>query len=334
MKESKYFEQLENQAVRCTLCPHFCVINEGKRGICKVRINKNGRLYSLSYGNIIAIHIDPMEKKPLYHFFPAARTLSIATPGCNFRCLNCQNYTISQVNEDIFEFTRELPPEELIKMAVSENLKHITFTYTEPTVFFEYMLETAKSAKREGLFCSVVSNGFINIEPLKELLPYIDAANIDLKFKDNELYRKITGGLVEPVLNTVGTLYDSGIVTEVTTLIIPDLNDGEDYFRDMAKMLLNISDEIPWHLSAFYPSFKMSDYPSTVPSVLIAFRKIALELGCKYVYTGNILDLEGSTTFCPNCGKKLVERHYYNLRIVDLDGDKCPECGQKIYGKF
>ena len=334
MKEARYYKQIENKSVRCTLCPHNCTIQDGKSGICRVRKNIEGKLHSQSYGNIIAMHIDPIEKKPLYHFFPASRTLSIATPGCNFHCYNCQNHTISQIDESIFEFTKKIPPEEMIKIAVRENIKHITFTYTEPTIFFEYMLDIAKLAKRQGLYCSIVSNGFINQQPLKELIPYIDAANIDFKFKDNSLYRKITGGFVEPVIETIITLYKSGVITEVTTLIIPELNDNEDYFREMGEMLLRISDEIPWHLSAFYPTYKMLDYPGTSPSKLVEFRQIALDSGFKFVYTGNILNLEGSTTYCPRCGKTLIARHYYNLKLTNLNGNKCPRCGEKIYGKF
>lgn len=334
MKEAKYYTKFENNTVKCVLCPHNCVLKEGKIGICKVRKNIEGKLYSLSYQNIIALHIDPIEKKPLYHFFPASKTLSIATPGCNFHCYNCQNHTISQIDESIFEFTKKLPPEEIVKIATSENIKHITFTYTEPTIFFEYMLDIAKLAKEKEMLCSLVSNGYINQQPLKELIPYIDAANIDFKFKDNSLYRKITGGTVEPVLETIKTLYGSGVITEVTTLIIPELNDGEEYFNEMAKMLLNISNEIPWHLSAFYPTYQMIDYPSTKPSKLVKFREIAKSLGFKYVYTDNILDIEGSTTFCPNCGKPLIERHYFNLKMSKLKGNNCPHCNEKIYGKF
>ncbi len=334
MKEASYYKKLENKSVKCLLCPHNCIIKENKKGICKVRKNIDGKLYSLTYNNIIALHIDPIEKKPLYHFFPSAKTLSIATPGCNFHCLNCQNHSISQIEENIFEFTRKLTPEEIIKIALSEKIKHITFTYTEPTIFFEYMIDIAQLAKKEGLYCSLVSNGYINKNPLNELIPFIDAANIDLKFKDNTLYQKITGGKVEPVLNTIKTLYNSGVVTEVTTLIIPELNDSEEYFYQMAELILEISPDIPWHISAFYPTYKMLDYPTIKSEKLVSFRKLALNLGLKYVYTGNILDIEGSTTFCPGCGYSLIERHYFKLNSNRLKGNKCPNCNQTIYGKF
>ncbi len=334
MIKAGYYQTLEGKKVKCLLCPHFCIIKEGSSGICKVRKNKDGTLYSLSYSNIIAMHIDPIEKKPLYHFFPAARTLSIATPGCNFHCLNCQNHTISQIKEEVFDFTRRFSPEEIVNIAKKENIKNITFTYTEPTIFFEYMLDIAKLAKKEGLYCSMVSNGFINIEPLKELIPYLDAANIDLKFNDNELYRKITGGRVEPVIETIKTLFHSGVITEITTLIIPELNDSENYFLEMVKTVKSISEEIPWHLSAFYPTYKMSEHPATSPQTLINLRKLALSEGLKYVYTGNILDIEGSTTFCPNCGEILIQRHYFNLKISRLEGNFCPKCKERIYGKF
>ncbi|BBB31981.1 pyruvate formate lyase activating enzyme [Thermotomaculum hydrothermale] len=334
MFEAKYYEKLENKKVRCTLCPHYCTLKEGQTGICRVRKNINGILYSLSYQNIIAMHIDPIEKKPLYHFSPGARTLSIATPGCNFHCLNCQNHTISQIDESIFDFTRKIPPEEVVKIAISENIKHITFTYTEPTIFFEYMLDTAKIAKKEGLYCSIVSNGYITKEPLKELIPFIDAANIDFKFHEDSLYRKIAGGKAKPVLETIKTLYHSGVITEVTTLIIPEVNDNDEYFLETAKSLLQISNEIPWHLSAFYPTYKMIDYQSTRPETLVKFRKLAIDLGFKFVYTGNILDLEGSTTYCPKCGEALIKRHYFNLTFSELKENKCPKCGEFIYGKF
>ena len=334
MKEAKHYTKLEDKRVKCELCPHNCILKDGQTGICKVRENRDGTLYTLTYQNIIAMHIDPIEKKPLYHFYPGEKTLSIATPGCNFKCLNCQNHTISQIDKSIFEFTRKINPEEIVKLAKNEHINHITFTYTEPTIFFEYMLDIAKLAKQNGIKCSIVSNGFINPKPLEELIPFIEGANIDFKFKDDTLYRKIAGGFVKPVLETIKALYESGVITEATTLIIPDLNDDETYFMEMAEKLFEISEEIPWHLSAFYPTYKMTDYPSTNPNTLINLRKLAKQAGFKYVYTGNIVDYEGNTTYCPKCGEVLIERFYFTVKSKKLKNGACPSCGEKIYGKF
>ncbi len=334
-EKAMYYEKKEENKVRCLLCPHRCLIAPGKKGLCKVRKNIDGTLYTFAYGNLIAIHVDPIEKKPLYHFFPGEKTLSIATPGCNFRCLNCQNHTISQVyGEEIFDFTKHLSPEEVITLAIQEHIKHITFTYTEPTIFFEYMLDTAKTAIKSGIHCSMVSNGYIEKEPLKQLSPYIEAANIDLKFIDDNLYREITGGTVEPVIRTIETLYNSNVITEVTTLIIPGLNDSKEYFTRIAEELLKISKEIPWHLSAFYPTYKMTDRDGTPALTLKNLRQIAIEMGLKYVYTGNILDLEGSTTFCPECKKPIIERLYYTKKRIKIKDNRCAFCNSLIYGKF
>ncbi len=334
MKEALFFEKQEKKSVQCRLCPHSCVIQDGKIGICRVRKNIGGTLFSLNFGRIVAAHGDPMEKKPLYHFFPGEKTFSIAMAGCNFHCWNCQNYGISQVRGSYPETGEEVSPDALVAQLIKLGYRHLTFTYTEPTVFYEFMLETAKIAVKRGIFCSLVSNGFIGREPLEELLPFISAANIDLKFSSDRLYRNITGGWRQPVVDTIRTLYRHDIVTEVTTLIIPGLNDGEDEFGGLLRILLEISTEIPWHLSAFYPTYKMTDHPPTPPETLTRLRQIARSSGLKHVYTGNITDLEGSTTFCPNCRAELIVRSRLSFRSLHLDSGACPRCGSKLYGKF
>ncbi len=333
MKKALFYKTEQDKKVKCLLCPHNCVISDGKLGFCKVRQNIDGTLYSLNYGNLIAVHVDPMEKKPLYHFFPGAKTLSVAAPGCNFKCLNCQNYTISQPDNSILKAGRQVSPEEIVYNAKKAGLSHITFTYTEPTVFFEYMLDIAKLAKQSGITCSMVSNGYINPQPLEALIPYIEAANIDLKFADNENYGKIAKGRLTPVLNTVKTLFKNGIITEITTLIIPGINDDENYFGKLSDLVLAISDTLPWHISAFYPAYKMANYPPASAETVKKLRKLALRKGIKYVYTGNIPDKEGSSTFCSGCGNIVIERFYYSVMDKTEKGF-CPFCGEKIYGKF
>ena len=333
MKKASYYTVKEGKTVQCLLCPHNCTIKEGKYGICKVRQNVDGTLYSLNYGNLIAIHVDPMEKKPLYHFYPGAKTLSMAAPGCNFKCLNCQNYTISQPDNSILKAGRHVTPEEIVFNAKKAGLSHITFTYTEPTIYFEYMIETARLAKENDIKCSIVSNGYINLKPLEELIPYIEAANIDLKFADNEKYGKIAKGRLEPVLTTIETLFKKGIITEITTLIIPQINDTPKEFLKLTELILKISDLIPWHISAFYPTYKMTDLPPTSAETIKKLRKLAIENGMKYVYTGNIPDKEGSTTFCHKCKQPVIERFYYSV-IDKSENGKCPFCNTPIYGKF
>ncbi len=334
MKEALYYKKQQGNTVQCSLCPYNCIIAEGKTGLCAVRLNKRGILFSLNSDRLIAAHIDPMEKKPLYHFYPGARTYSIAAAGCNFHCKNCQNYTISQANPKLLNSGKLISANEIVNSAKQQGVQHITFTYTEPTVFYELMLETAKLAKQEGLICSVVSNGFINPEPLTRLLPFISAANIDLKFSSDILYRSITGGWVKPVIETIRTLYNSGIITEVTTLIISGLNDNEKEFRKICQLLLDISPEIPWHISAFYPTYEMTDRPPTPPDTLVRLRQTALKAGMEHVYTGNITDLEGSTTFCSKCHSELILRHRLSFHSNHLKNGYCPHCGTKLYGRF
>jgi pyruvate formate lyase activating enzyme len=324
-------EKLENNTLKCTLCPHNCIINNNRKGFCKVRVNNNGKLVILNKDKLAAIAVDNMEKKPLYHYHPNAKTLSIAANGCNFKCLNCQNYSISQhTDKNTIPFT----PKQVVEYALDNKLNHITFTYTEPTVYFEYMLQTAKSAKANNIHCSLVSNGYINKEPLLELIPYIEAANIDLKFASNNYYKEIAKGKVEPVLSTVKTLFENNIITEITTLIIEGIHDTTIEFEKLSKMILEVSNKIPWHLSAFYPTYKMTNYPPTSPDTIIKLREKAVQQGHQYVYTGNIFNPEGETTYCPDCSKSLIKRNRLTLIENRITNGKCPNCNTNIYGMF
>lgn len=334
MREALYVTGLGDQRVECRLCPHHCKLNFDQTGICRVRKNENGRLVSLNADRLVAANVDPIEKKPLYHFYPGRETLSIAGAGCNFHCTNCQNHTISQVNEALIAAAKDTRPTEIVQSAVDRGLRHITFTYTEPTVFFELMLETAMCAREQDIRLSMVSNGFIDPEPLAELLPFLDAANIDLKFGNDEDYRRITKGWKGPVLDTIRTLWDAGVITEVTTLIIPELNDTPDTFDPILTDLKDISNQIPWHLSAFYPTFQMTDRPPTKPDTIRNLRNRALDAGMQYVYTGNIVDESGADTRCPHCNAIVIRRSRLMLRDSRLIAGACPECATPIYGRF
>ena len=334
MRKALFYRKQSGNNVQCQLCPHNCTIADGENGICGVRQNLGGILFSVNGDRLIAAHVDPMEKKPLYHFFPGAETFSIAAAGCNFHCKNCQNHTISQTTPALLDSGETTSPQNIVTMAKRRGVSHITFTYTEPTVFYELMLETAELAKEAGLYCSVVSNGFINPEPLARLIPVISAANIDLKFASDKLYRSVAGGWRGPVMNTIQTLFEHGIITEVTSLIIPGLNDDEGEFGEMIRLLLDISSETPWHLSAFYPTYRMTDRPPTKPDTLTRLRQTALDRGMKYVYTGNITDPEGSTTYCPKCNTALIQRHRLSFHSSKLKKGHCPNCGTEIYGTF
>ncbi len=326
-----YFKKVQEKVLQCVLCPHNCIINNNQKGFCKVRLNNNGELVLLNSGKLAAIAIDNIEKKPLYHYYPNAKTLSIAANGCNFKCLNCQNYSISQnTNKNSIPLT----PNQVVKYALDNNLNHITFTYTEPTIYFEYMLTTAKLAKVNGIHCSLVSNGYINREPLLELIPFIEAANIDLKFASDNYYKKIAKGNILPVQATIKTLFENKVITEVTTLIIEEIHNVNSEFEQISKTILNISDEIPWHLSAFYPTYKMTNYPATSPETLIELREKALKNGHKFVYTGNIFNIEGETTYCPNCSAPLIKRNRLTFLESHITKGKCLNCGEEIYGTF
>ena len=333
MREALLYEKLKNKKVRCNLCPHHCVIEEAKRGICGVKENKEGTLYSLVYGRAVASGVDPIEKKPFFHFFPGSYAFSIATVGCNFSCLFCQNADISQFPKEKKEIIGEfLPPEEIVSYAKRNKCKSISYTYTEPTIFFEYAYETAKIAHQQGIKNNFVTNGFISKEAIKLISPYLDAVNVDLKSFGDDFYKKFCGARLQPVLDSLKLMKELGIWVEVTTLIIPTLNDSAEELKSIAEFILGLGQETPWHISRFYPHYKMADLPPTPVETLHKAREIGKKIGLNYVYSGNVPGDEGENTFCPHCGKKVISRYGFQTLENRLKEGKCPYCGTKIAG--
>jgi len=334
MKEAMCYELLPENGIRCGLCNHGCKIRDGKRGICGVRENRGGKLYSLVYGKIIAEHVDPIEKKPLFNFLPGSKAFSIGTVGCNFHCKHCQNFDISQYPKtpvgEVVGHART--PEQIVAAAKETDCKTIAYTYTEPTVFFEFAYDTAILAKKEGLKNIFVSNGYMSNEAAHKIAPYLDAINIDLKAFTEEFYKEICGARLKPVLDLIQLMKELGVWVEVTTLIIPGLNDGEQELRDIARFVKSIGPDIPWHVTQFYPTYQLLDLPMTPVATLRRAREIGMEEGLRYVYEGNVPGEGGENTFCYDCKTILIERHGLELRANRLQGGKCPECGTKIDG--
>ncbi|MBL8027038.1 MAG: AmmeMemoRadiSam system radical SAM enzyme [Fibrobacteres bacterium] len=288
MKPASFFKNLSDKNVQCTLCPHNCIIAPNKHGRCNVRKNIDGVLYSLNYQYPAAINIDPVEKKPLYHFLPGTKTFSFGCAGCNLKCSFCQNCTISQVLPDEIE-TEQCTSEELVKAAIHKKCESISFTYSEPTIFYETMIETAELAHKYGLKTIMVSNGFINREPLEKLLPFIDAANIDIKGFTEEFYRKYTGASLAPVLETLKTMKKAAVHIEITNLIIPKANDSKEEIDDLIKWVRdNLGSDTPLHFSRFFPQYKLTDRTATPPQTIITACERASSLGLKFVYAGNM----------------------------------------------
>jgi pyruvate formate lyase activating enzyme len=332
--EARFYTPAEEGKVKCYLCSHRCVISPGKRGICGVRENKDGKLYTLVYGRAISYNIDPIEKKPLYHFLPGTRSYSIATVGCNFRCLHCQNWEISQMprERDGEIAGLDLPPEEVVRQAAQYDCASISYTYTEPTIFAEYAVDCAKLAQKKGIKNVFVTNGYITPEALKEIASYIDAANIDLKGFTEEFYREVCGAKLKPVLESIKLYKKLGVWIEITTLIIPGYNDDEEQLRGIAKFIKSVGEEIPWHVTRFHPEYKLMGVSHTPLDTLRRARDIGKEEGLLYVYTGNVLGDEGENTYCYNCGELLIERHGFDILKYRIEKGKCPKCGVKIHG--
>jgi pyruvate formate lyase activating enzyme len=335
VKEALFYQKLEGQKVKCELCPHNCLIVEGRRGVCGVRENQEGKLLSLVYGKIIAAHVDPIEKKPLFHFLPGSRAYSIATVGCNFRCLFCQNYDISQMpKEERMEILgEEISPEEVVASAIENQCQSISYTYTEPTIFFEFAYDCAKRAVERGLKNNFITNGYINPEPLKMISPYLHGANVDLKSFREEFYRKICGARLAPVLKSLKLMVELKIWLEVTTLLIPELNDSNEEITEIADFIKNeLGEQVPWHVSAFYPTYKMTDRPRTPAETLIRAREIGLKAGLKYVFVGNIPITGSEDTYCRECQKLLIQRSGFQVRQNNIKKHHCPYCGAEIKG--
>ncbi len=329
MKEASYYEPLVNQKIRCNLCPHHCIINQGKKGICKARKNIEGSLYSLVYGKPITQSTDPIEKKPLFHFYPGSAAFSIATVGCNMHCLHCQNADISQVEQGILT-TQEIAPNEIVNAAKKSGARSIAYTYTEPTIFYEYAYDVATLAHKQGLKNVFVTNGYIEKEPLKRIAPLLDAANIDLKSMNEKFYTKICGAHLQPVLDSIKLYHELGIWIEITTLIIPGYNDDEYTLSKIANFIADIDNNIPWHVTGFYPTYKLNDVTHTPVSTLENAVQIGKHAGLKYVYQGN--RGSGEDTFCPHCKTKLITRSGYSVNKNLAKDDKCPSCKMSISG--
>jgi len=333
MKETLLYKKLKDKKVQCQNCAHYCLILPGKRGICGVRENVDGKLYALNYGKAIAVNIDPIEKKPFFHFLPGSHSLSVATVGCNFRCANCQNWDISQGFKNKKEIPGEsLLPKEIVKIALKNNLPSISYTYTEPTIFSEYALDTMKLAKKEGLKNNWVSNGFWSKELFGLISPYLDAANIDLKSLEDDFYIKYCGGRLQPVLDILKRLKNKKIWLEVTTLVIPTLNDKEEIFKKIANFIkYELGPETPWHITQFSGamSWKLQHLPETTVETLEKAWNIGKEAGLKYVYTGNISGIPSEDTFCPECSTLCIDRTNYIIHRHDKQG-KCPKCSANL----
>jgi pyruvate formate lyase activating enzyme len=333
--EAYLYEPLDDNKVKCNLCSHRCVIKDGRRGLCSVRENQAGMLHTLVYDKLIARHVDPIEKKPLFHFLPGSLSYSIATVGCNFRCQFCQNADIAQMPTDhkgiIMGDT--LTPEEIVDAAAKAGCLSISYTYTEPTVFFELAYDTAKIAHSRGIRNVFVTNGYMTAEALEMINPYLDAANVDLKAFTEKYYKDLCGARLKHVQKTLKRMKDYGICVEITTLIVPELNDDSIELQQLAGFIADeLGTDTPWHISRFHPTYKLTDRPPTPVKTLTSAREIGLQAGLKYVYTGNVPGNEGENTFCPGCGELVIERWGFKVVNMRMKNGKCSQCGTGIDG--
>ena len=331
-REVDFYHPLPNGDVACGICPNNCVLSENDRSICRSRVNKGGKLYTLAYGNPCAVNLDPIEKKPLFHFHPRSQALSIAATGCNFRCLNCQNWQISQVKPEAVRHY-DLFPMAVVQKAIENQAASIAYTYSEPTTYFEYMLDTATIARKEGIYNLWVSNGFINPKPLQALCRVLDAANVNLKSFSDAVYRKLNGGRLKPVLETFKTMHDQGVHFEMTTLVVPGYVDDPEMIKSMCEWILeNLGPNHPLHFLRFFPRYKLDRLPPTPVAKLTEFRNLAMKQGIRYVYVGNVPGHEGNHTYCHNCGRLLIKRTGYHIPAYNLTDDVCKFCNTKIPG--
>jgi len=335
MKEAYLYEKLKNHNVRCLNCSHYCHLSPDQKGICGVRQNIDGKLYSLNYGQVVALNIDPIEKKPLFHFLPGSLSLSLAAVGCNFKCLACQNWKISQAGHLIspINWGEDIAPEEIVKIALKNNIPSISYTYTEPTVFLEYALDTMKLAKEKGLKNIWVSNGYMSPEALELISPYLDATNIDLKGFNLAFYRKNCSATLEPVLNNLIAIKKKKIWLEITTLVIPGLNDDEESLKGIAQFIAQkLGRNTPWHISQFSGtiSWKLQHIEDTPVETLEKAYQLGRQAGLHYVYIGNVFGEEHKNTYCPKCGTLVIGRQGYYITRKDVDGH-CPNCHYNLY---
>jgi len=331
-REALFYENMDESTVRCTLCPHECMLKNGQRSFCRVREPHEGKLYSLVYDLVCALNVDPIEKKPIYHMLPGSKAFSIATAGCNLRCKFCQNWQISQSRpEDVRN--RVLTPEAVVNRARQEHCKSIAYTYSEPIIFYEYMLDTAKLAVKQGIKNIMVTAGYINPEPLRFLSGYIDAANVDLKAFDDGYLKKVCGQRLDPLLKALKIMREEGIWVEITNLVIPTLNDNMQTIKDMCVWIReNLGADTPLHFSRFWPLYKLKDMAPTPVKTLEQARDLALSEGLNYVYIGNVRDKAANYTYCPACKKAVIKRAGYFIEETHIEDSMCAYCGYKIAG--
>ena len=335
IKEAMLYGKLEGGNVRCALCSHRCRIAPAERGLCGVRENREGTLYTLVYGPVVAASVDPVEKKPLYHLYPGSHSYSIAAVGCNFRCSFCQNHEISQMPREERRIAgREMSPREVVDWAVDSASKSISYTYTEPTIFFEFARDTARLARERGLKNIFVTNGFMTQEALEAASPWLDAANVDLKSFRDEFYRRHCGARLEPVLETLRRMKEKGVWVEVTTLVIPTLNDDEGELKDIAAFVRSLGDDVPWHVSRFFPRYKSQNLSPTPVKTIDRALDIGREAGLKHVYGGNVPGSASDNTYCSVCKKLLIGRQGYTIGAYSLEGPRCGRCGTVLAGIF
>ena len=331
-REGLFYKKSYGNKVACLVCPNHCILSPGDRSACRSKVNLGGRLYSITYGNPCSTSVDPIEKKPLFHFRPRTKAFSIATAGCNLRCLNCQNWEISQARPEEASFS-ELFPADVVKAARSSGSGSIAYTYSEPVSFYEYMYDTSKLGKENGLANLMITNGYINTEPLLKLCTVIDAANVNLKSFSDDIYLRLNGGRLDPVLTTIRTLHEQGVHCEITNLVVPGYTDNDEMVKRMCSWILkNVGPDKPLHFLRFFPMYKLDRLSATPISILTRFRELAMKEGIRYVYVGNVPEHEGNNTYCHSCGKLLIERKGYFIPTYNLNGKQCRFCKTVIPG--
>ncbi len=330
MQQALFYHQ-EGNKLRCELCHHQCLISEGVSGICGVRKNESGVLYSCNYGKLVASNVDPIEKKPLFHVLPGTLTYSVSTVGCNFTCHHCQNHSISQHPKRTPVGGTCCSPKQVVQKAINSNCKSISYTYVEPTIFYEFAYDCCLEANSSGLKNFFVSNGYMKEEPARKIAPFLDGINIDIKAFNNEFYKNVVGAKLEPVLKGVELFLSLDVCVEITTLLIPKLNDSTEELKKLAEFIYSLSPVIPWHITAFHPTYKMSNHPSTTVASLMKAKEIGEDTGLSHVYIGNVPG-GGENSKCTGCGQVLVERYGFSVKDVRLLDGNCSNCGTKFPG--
>jgi pyruvate formate lyase activating enzyme len=329
--EARYYRR-QGSLVKCMLCPHECVLGENDRGFCRARVVKGGKLYTLDYGNPCAVHLDPIEKKPFYHFHPTLPILSLAAAGCNLRCVNCQNWQISQFKPEQTE-NQDLMPDRLVALCEERKIPAIAYTYSEPIIYYEYVRDTAALARSKGILNAIVTAGFINPDPLRELLKVIDAVTLDIKAFSDYAYRKISSARLAPVLETIRIVKESGVWLELSNLVVPTLSDDLGDIRQLCRWIVDtVGPDVPMHFLRFHPQYRLTALAPTPSETLAAARAVALECGIHHVYVGNLPGRASEHTYCPGCHFTLVERQGFRVTADRLDDGRCSRCGRPVAG--